>query len=73
MLNSLTFAVATILIAGVNLFAMVASAATKAKAAGININLWAGLAMAACGALFLAWVALGPLRAEELRDDDAGR
>ncbi len=49
-----------------------ASAATKSKAAGININLWAGLAILAGGLLFLAWVAWRPLRAEELeRPDEA--
>ena len=35
-----------------------------AKAAGIRINLWLGLAMLALGALFLLWVRLRPLRVE---------
>jgi uncharacterized protein (DUF983 family) len=39
-----------------------ASSASIAKAAGININLWAGLVILAGGAIFLAWVALRPLR-----------
>jgi hypothetical protein len=52
---------------------VVASAATKAKAVGINIDLWAGLAMAACGAVFLAWAALRPLRAEQVQESDADR
>ena len=33
-----------------------------AKADGIRINLWLGLAMAALGGLFLLWVWLRPLR-----------
>jgi hypothetical protein len=41
----------------------------KAKAAGININLWAGLAMLLVGAAFFAWAVLRPLKAEELADD----
>jgi hypothetical protein len=54
---------------GMGLFA---SAASRAKAAGININLWAGLAMLAAAGVFLAW-ALRPLRAEDLRDGDGDR
>jgi drug/metabolite transporter (DMT)-like permease len=50
-----------------------ASNDTRAKAAGININLWAGLVILAGGAVFLAWVALRPLRAEDLRDTDTDR
>jgi membrane-bound ClpP family serine protease len=50
-----------------------ASSDTKAKAAGININLWAGLVILAGGAVFLAWVALRPLRAEDLQDTDTDR
>ena len=45
-------------------------AKAKAKAAGININLWAGLVILAGGAIFLAWAALRPLRAEDLQDTD---
>ena len=43
-----------------------------AKAAGININLWAGLVILAGGAVFVAWVVLRPLRVEDLKgaDDD---
>ncbi|MGH3390737.1 MAG: hypothetical protein ACRDOO_17870 [Actinomadura sp.] len=33
-----------------------------AKAAGVNINLWAGLAMLVTGSLFLLWAFLRPLR-----------
>ena len=49
-----------------------ASEASKAKSAGININLWAGLVILAGGAIFLAWARLRPLRAEDLQaaDDD---
>jgi membrane-bound ClpP family serine protease len=50
-----------------------ASADTKAKAAGININLWAGLVILAGGAVFLAWARLRPLRAEDLQDTDTDR
>jgi hypothetical protein len=45
----------------------------KAKAAGININLWAGLVILAGGAIFLAWAVLRPLRAEDLHDTDTDR
>ena len=37
------------------------------KAAGIQINLWTGLAMLAVGAFFIAWALLRPL-GEELSD-----
>ena len=47
-----------------------ASDDAKAKAAGININLWAGLVILAGGAIFLAWARLRPLRAEDLQDTD---
>jgi hypothetical protein len=50
-----------------------ASHATKAKAAGININLWAGVVILAGGAIFLAWARLRPLRAEDLQDADTDR
>ena len=50
-----------------------ASEDAKAKAAGININLWAGLVILAGGAMFLAWVVLRPLRAEDLQDTDTDR
>ena len=50
-----------------------ASDATKAKAAGININLWAGVVILAGGAVFLAWARLRPLRAEDLHDADTDR
>jgi cation transport ATPase len=50
-----------------------ASEGSKAKAAGININLWAGLVILAGGAIFLAWARLRPLRAEDLQDTDTDR
>jgi hypothetical protein len=50
-----------------------ASDAAKAKSAGININLWAGLVILAGGAIFLAWARLRPLRAEDLQDTDTDR
>ena len=50
-----------------------ASSDAKAKAAGININLWAGLVILAGGAVFLAWARLRPLRAEDLQDTDTDR
>jgi hypothetical protein len=49
---------------------LVAADDARAKAAGININLWAGLAILAGGAVFLAWALLRPLRAEELERDE---
>jgi hypothetical protein len=45
----------------------------RAKAAGIDINLWAGLALLAGGGAFLAWAALRPLRPEDLEDADPDR
>ena len=49
---------------------LVAADDARAKAAGININLWAGLAILASGAVFLAWALLRPLRAEDLEGDE---
>ena len=50
-----------------------ASADAKAKAAGININLWAGVIILAGGAVFLAWATLRPLRAEDVQPTDDDR
>ena len=50
-----------------------ASDDAKAKAAGININLGAGVVILAGGAVFLAWARLRPLRAEDLHDADTDR
>lgn len=47
------------LIGGAGLFA---NGADISKAQGININLWTGAAMLACGLLFLLWLRLRPLR-----------
>jgi hypothetical protein len=50
-----------------------ASDAAKTKAAGININLWAGLVILAGGAIFLTWARLRPLRAADLQTTDQNR
>ena len=50
-----------------------ASDDAKAKAAGININLWAGVIILVGGAIFLAWARLRPLRAADLQDADTDR
>lgn len=36
-----------------------------ARSAGVNINLWAGIGMLVVGGLFVLWVVLRPLRADE--------
>src|SRR5215212_4961866 len=41
------------------------------KAAGVNINLWAGLGMLVFGALMIAWALLRPL-GDELQEADRG-
>jgi hypothetical protein len=41
------------------------------KAAGVNINLWAGLGMLAFGLLFITWALTRPL-SEELGEDGDG-
>src|SRR3954451_13402867 len=50
-----------------------ASEAEKQKAAGINLNLWVGIAMLIVAALFLFWAFTRPLANElgEEEDDDA--
>jgi hypothetical protein len=50
-----------------------ASDEAKAKAAGININLWAGLVILAGGAIFLAWARLRPLKPADLQATDTDR
>ena len=50
-----------------------ASDDARAKAAGVNINLWAGLAILAGGAIFLAWAVLRPLRVDGLEQADSDR
>jgi hypothetical protein len=49
-----------------------ASDADIDKAAGININLWGGLAMIVFGGLFLLWAFARPL-GEQLRSEETGR
>jgi hypothetical protein len=46
------------------------SQAEVAKAAGVRINLWAGLGMLALGAAFLAWALLRPL-GRQLQEEEA--
>jgi hypothetical protein len=55
------------------LMGLFASSATRSKAAGININLWAGLVLLIAGAFFLTWILLRPLRAADLHDADPDR
>jgi drug/metabolite transporter (DMT)-like permease len=50
-----------------------ASQAAKDKAAGINVNLWTGLALVIASALFFFWSFTRPVTARDLGlDDDAG-
>ncbi len=42
----------------------------KKKAADIDVNLWAGLAMLALGLGFLLWMRLNPLEAPAVHEDD---
>jgi hypothetical protein len=44
----------------------------RAKAAGININLWLGIGMLVLGLLFLLWRTLNPLKVEPDPEFDAG-
>ena len=46
------------------------SDAELAKAAGININLWLGLAMLIVGSLFLTWLRVRPLKVHKPAADD---
>ena len=48
------------------------SQAEIAKAAGIHINLWLGIAMLILGLLFLLWARLGPLAPPEANPTDRG-
>ena len=41
---------------------LVGPAEDRTKAAGLNVNLWAGLAMLAAGLAFVAWAVARPLR-----------
>ena len=51
------------------------SSHVKHKAAGINIDLWAGLGMLAFGVFMVAWALLAPVRPEpeETRGQGSGR
>lgn len=40
------------------------------KAAGVNINLWAGIGMLIFAALFVLWTVLRPIRVPEQRPND---
>jgi xanthine/uracil/vitamin C permease (AzgA family) len=46
---------------------IVGSDAVKNKAAGINVNLWTGLAMLVVGALMIAWALMRPTAPEAPR------
>ena len=43
------------------------------KAEGVNINLWAGVAMVVLAALFAAWATLRPQFAKTTTGDDQGK
>ena len=62
------------LIYGVILFVLGigASDADVEKAAGVNVNLWTGLAMLLVGALFIAWALWRPLGQELAESEPAG-
>ena len=45
--------------------------AAVAKAAGVRINLWAGLGMLVVGALFIVWALTRPL-GKQLKEQDSG-
>jgi hypothetical protein len=53
-----------LLVAGI-----VGSSESKNKAAGVNINLWAGLGMLALGTVFLVWAFTRPL-GRQLREEE---
>lgn len=54
---------------------IVGTDSVKHKAAGININLWTGLAMLLVGIAMVAWALLRPVRPEppETRGEGSGR
>ena len=49
-----------------------ASDAEVDKAAGVNVNLWTGLAMLIVGAIFLAWAFTRPVGRELAESEPAG-
>ena len=46
---------------------IVGSDAVKNKAAGINVNLWTGLAMLVAGAMMVAWALMRPVEPDAPR------
>ena len=50
----------------------VTSGAEIEKSAGVNINLWTGLALLAVALLFVLWARLRPLRVPDHREEEAG-
>jgi hypothetical protein len=52
---------------------IVGSHAVKTKAAGVNVNLWTGLAMLVVGALMIFWALSRPVMAEPTRGEGSGR
>jgi hypothetical protein len=46
-----------------------AGPADIAKAAGVNLSLWTGIAMLVVGAIFLAWMLLSPPEVEAAHQD----
>ena len=54
---------------------LVGSEAVKTKAAGVNVNLWTGLAMLVVAAIMIAWALLRPVVPEppEIRGRGSGR
>jgi xanthine/uracil/vitamin C permease (AzgA family) len=46
---------------------IVGSDAVKNKAAGINVNLWTGLAMVVVGAMMVAWALMRPVEPDAPR------
>jgi hypothetical protein len=63
------FVVYGLLIGGAGVFA---SQQAIAKALGVNINLWTGLAMLVLGLLFLLWMRLRPVRVSPPAEDTTG-
>jgi hypothetical protein len=51
---------------------IVGSHAVKTKAAGVNVNLWTGLAMLVVGGLMIFWALARPVMAEPTRGEGSG-
>ena len=56
----------------VTLLGLFDNEAEIAKAQGVRINLWMGLAMLVLGLLMLLWLRLNPPKAPDLSDPDVG-